>query len=380
MKKFKLIREEMLNELGPAATLMPANNLAKFDPKPGLKFPTDKQIPQMIIFKRKAIRVYPDNQKVALYYSEQLNQFITIPFGGSVQFNEAVYSKRTKLFPKSRAEVRQSRIKRIKQKNSDTEQKDSYSEPTYKKKQNPYIDPIPSGWEGVGDVGARIVGLAAKAALGTLKTAGGYARAIGMGAKEGWQDAMKRNSQSSQISETFDRHLSQIEENSILGTAAEIGSNIFNKAKDAVVAAGSKAKDVAISAASSAANTINNIGANKSGTDFDLGPVQVKGVPFRANAIVKKSRPERQTAQGGTSSPTQEIQYRNAMMKQNIRENDILEIAESFQLKITEKTAQKILSLYESLNASNRKQIKEMLTKDVDGFKKVIEFTDKVNL
>jgi hypothetical protein len=54
--------------------------LSKFDPRFKGAYPTDKDIPSVVILKRKAIRVYPDNQKVALYYSQALDKYVTIPF------------------------------------------------------------------------------------------------------------------------------------------------------------------------------------------------------------------------------------------------------------------------------------------------------------
>jgi hypothetical protein len=47
-------------------------------------------MPSVLILKRKAIRVYPDNQKVALYYSQALDKYVTIPYN-DIQFglNEA---------------------------------------------------------------------------------------------------------------------------------------------------------------------------------------------------------------------------------------------------------------------------------------------------
>lgn len=38
-------------------------------------------VPSVIILRRKAIRQFPDNQKVVLYYSDALNQYVTVPFG-----------------------------------------------------------------------------------------------------------------------------------------------------------------------------------------------------------------------------------------------------------------------------------------------------------
>lgn len=53
---------------------------SKFDSRVNQGFPTDKDMPSVLILKRKAIRVYPDNQKVALYYSQALDKYVTIPF------------------------------------------------------------------------------------------------------------------------------------------------------------------------------------------------------------------------------------------------------------------------------------------------------------
>ena len=66
--------------------------LSKFDPRFKTRFPTDKEAPQIIILKRKAIRVFPDNAKVALYYAQGIDKYISIPFGeiGVGSVNEAV--------------------------------------------------------------------------------------------------------------------------------------------------------------------------------------------------------------------------------------------------------------------------------------------------
>lgn len=46
---------------------------------------SERDMPTVIILKRKSIRVYPDNQKVGLYYSQYLDRYIAIPFGLSKQ-------------------------------------------------------------------------------------------------------------------------------------------------------------------------------------------------------------------------------------------------------------------------------------------------------
>jgi hypothetical protein len=69
--------------------------LSKFDPRFNKGFPSDKEAPQIIILKRKAIRVFPDNAKVALYYAQGIDKYISIPFGeiGVGSVNEAVKFK-----------------------------------------------------------------------------------------------------------------------------------------------------------------------------------------------------------------------------------------------------------------------------------------------
>ena len=70
------------------------DRLSKFDKRFSSGYPTDKEIPAVIVLKRKAIRVYPDNQKIALYYSQALDKFVSVPFGPGnvslgIQVNEA---------------------------------------------------------------------------------------------------------------------------------------------------------------------------------------------------------------------------------------------------------------------------------------------------
>lgn len=86
----KVKQDVMKEELSEAKTS--DGYLSKYDPRFD-KMPSEKQIPTIIILKRKAIRIYPDNQKVALYYSQALDKYVTIPFGtfeGGNSMNEEV--------------------------------------------------------------------------------------------------------------------------------------------------------------------------------------------------------------------------------------------------------------------------------------------------
>ena len=42
---------------------------------------TIADVPSIVVLKRKAVRVYPGGQQVGLYYSQQLDKYVTIPFG-----------------------------------------------------------------------------------------------------------------------------------------------------------------------------------------------------------------------------------------------------------------------------------------------------------
>lgn len=42
---------------------------------------TVSDVPSIVVLKRKAVRVYPGGQQVGLYYSQQLDKYVTIPFG-----------------------------------------------------------------------------------------------------------------------------------------------------------------------------------------------------------------------------------------------------------------------------------------------------------
>jgi len=76
--KSNLTRSE-LNEEVELDEAVSKNYLVKMDPRFS-KSMSEKDIPSIIILKRKAVRVYPDNQKVGLYYSQALDKYVSIPF------------------------------------------------------------------------------------------------------------------------------------------------------------------------------------------------------------------------------------------------------------------------------------------------------------
>lgn len=93
MKKIKDLLPKKLDE-----NIQGIEYYSKYDPREPHGFSKgDKDAPAVLILKRKAIRIYPDHQKVALYYSQQLDKYISIPFGmdphhlsGTFSVNEEV--------------------------------------------------------------------------------------------------------------------------------------------------------------------------------------------------------------------------------------------------------------------------------------------------
>lgn len=57
------------------------NTLVVEDVNSFMKKNVEKNIPVVIVLRRKAIRAFPDNQKIALYYSQALDKHVSIPFG-----------------------------------------------------------------------------------------------------------------------------------------------------------------------------------------------------------------------------------------------------------------------------------------------------------
>jgi hypothetical protein len=62
---------------------------SEVDDKENIKEAKDspKDPPFVVVLKRKAVRLYPDNTKVAMYYSKTLDKYFTVPFGKGIDAN-----------------------------------------------------------------------------------------------------------------------------------------------------------------------------------------------------------------------------------------------------------------------------------------------------
>lgn len=64
----------------------------------GLSFKSDP--PNLIVLKRKAIRIFPDGRKVALYYADKINQYVTIPYSDTNRDNKNIIQVQEKWTPR----------------------------------------------------------------------------------------------------------------------------------------------------------------------------------------------------------------------------------------------------------------------------------------
>lgn len=92
--------------LSEAKTEIAKNDyLTKFDPRFD-RNASERDLPYIIVLKRKAIRVYPDNQKVGLYYSQALDRYVSIPWDkAGVGIMSEEVGKQTTVIRRSRGSV-----------------------------------------------------------------------------------------------------------------------------------------------------------------------------------------------------------------------------------------------------------------------------------
>lgn len=115
------------------------------------------KIPPIVIMKRRAIRVFPGGQKVALYWADRINKYISVPFQSigldeGVKIDDEDYAK---LSPKARKAIDDARAK-------EPEESKPVKEPTYKPSTRQYSKAtnkkIDKGSEIRAELGATVLG------------------------------------------------------------------------------------------------------------------------------------------------------------------------------------------------------------------------------
>lgn len=402
--------------------------LSKFDKKRPAGYPSDKEIPVVLVLKRKAIRVYPDNQKVVLYYSQALDKYISVPFGPQSDALGAALNEAKKPKPSSDIDditsIRDDRAFEARIAHLDEPMKNLVRSRRNKKIGGKYpiskldiIDRTPASE--LMDISGGLRGKALTTlarvgsgettpgegalALGGLAARGIYkgAKAVAKGIKKVvTKEEMEVARNSNQISESFRQRVKTIREDKeqidewiapAIGIAGRIGSAIagtrlgrrlmrgaieklWNKRKkgkeDTRGSGGKKGVD-AFTAAKQAVPVANQ-------PQFQGIDAQVSGP---TSTDPNEKRLQRAMAgiplQGGSEKFVRESFNSNIDAIKYIVENDIfsmpVQVGEG-TINLNKRVAKKVLTVYESLNRQNKKKIESMLNESATSFRKVINF------
>lgn len=305
------------------------DHLAKLDTRRAPGYPSEREIPVVLILKRKALRVYPDNQKVAMYYSQALDKYISIPFGPQSDELGIHMNEETK-----------EEMRKIKFGSHDTvELKESAPRATFRSK----LDTIREEREGHLDEALPAAVAAVAGAVRVGSAAVKIGSKIGRGIKRLGLSA-KRNA----------RDWWRDQDNSRYGKGGDGGGG-----NDAVRKAGSTAADA---------------GPHAFTEPGRAAPTISKGADS-TKVISAVDRQNQTTLWGKANEST------NLDVIRSIVDNDLKEDTVAFgdnRISINNRTAKKIIGIHESLNRTNQRKFEKMLNESAVSFRKAINFVVKV--
>lgn len=293
--------------------------------------PTERKVkaPPTILFRRTAIRQFPDNHIVALYYSEQLDKYVSIPFGPEGKAMTIELSENESP-PPIWANIKRKEVSAPKKKEEDDDTPINWKNVRLKKDKqiNEFFQFLPAAGEAAAALGAG----ARMAAPWVARNAG----AIGRGAVGAGSSVIKG-----------------------LGGILKRLKNVGRGVLDTVTGSGGSS-------------------------------TPEKGVPVKAGThefdkdIAKRSITPVQNAVAGASPITNYRQRQNQNYiwntgSQNVRENleNIIESKKSIDVsgvKITPTLAKKLVALHESLNTQNKETF-EAAFGSADALRKIIQFS-----
>ena len=358
---------------------------SKFDPRYKAGWPTDKEMPSVLILKRKAIRVYPDNQKVALYYSQVLDKYVTIPYNDiQVGLNEAT--------KKDDDDKENARINKALRKN-----------PKYKKvssilktgKVAPETDSTERN-KRFQDVSSRV----------------GVMGAIGVEINKGIKDRFRKKAVEKAVAARKDPNSSRnIKINAMKaaraaqtptleeGILGKIGSWALEKAVKAVkilpkgnkvakptgrgLGRGGKGRGrlgLAAGLGIGAAGGGGGSGGSNSTPDtsskptynFSAKPTMSSSFANRASSTASQERRDATLNRKFMQKESNVLSTIKSIVKNNIPEQTI-QFNEN-EITINNTVAKKLLSVYESVNKTNKKKMEQMLNESATSFNKVLTF------
>lgn len=412
-----------------------ADYLSKYDPRYEADL-VEKDLPTVIILKRKAIRIFPGRQKVGLYYSQSLDRYVSIPFGPGVpNMNEEI------------TQVDQAHSGNSEKKKKKNKNLDGYDAPT---KPGQFSN-LTKGWA-KGDINTTEY-LATKAGLAVGKLFRRKKQNVPAVKSSSTSSAPKPAPEQNNIKESFRmklnerRQINELSASSAADTAAEVlvpGYSAYKEYKKgnygkaaleagidvAATAAGALSGGIGYGAikgaraaskvakAAKAADTVSDAskvtkaaGASKGlsrGTKFQRFRAKTRNLGKRLGSV----------GDSGNDSQSQQDSYKKSLepkdfsMKVNVaapkggstagyekradnkyRKSLEQPVSESIKLvaegkldscnlniennsvTINTSLAKKIDSLYESLNITNKRKMKKMLNEgNIESFKKIVSF------
>jgi hypothetical protein len=305
---------------------------SKFDPRYKAGWPTDKEMPSVLILKRKAIRVYPDNQKVALYYSQALDKYVTIPYNDiQVGLNEA--------------------------KNNDKKKKKRYYVKPKSKEDKDKDPPKPGG---IRDTINFIKRKGAHKPQSKLSKAGKILTSIG---------------QSSSVSGAAGAIGGAIGSHFYNKARAERTKNSLAKVKNTVKVAREKHEAEKAAKSSSPKPTSSSVPKTSKSTSTPIRKKSGAATRQAMSNILKKNSKATFSKAAVKNSTIKESNVLDTI--RSIVENNITEQKIQFnenEITINNTVAKKLLTVYESINRTNKKKMEQMLNEDATSFNKVLMF------
>lgn len=390
--------------------------LSKYDDR--YDSPTvEKDLPTVIILKRKAIRIFPGRQKVGLYYSQALDRYVSIPFGPGVpsmneEFQLDEISNEYKMrklahYSSKEADIEDDASKDDVQKTTEIAKRQARTQRFINKAFKDKIDRGSANKVASKAIDARREKLQSLDApkkkgqtsnvtkawkSGEIRTpeylgikAGQAVRSIFTRKKEPLEEiapvalavgAMKAlgagaaiRTEGSAVANAF---RSRVASGAAAGASRRGGA--FRRRSDAASGVGTAAA-AAAGAAAGSGNSDNDKPYERKFSEPGKFTLQTKNVEPKSTGVKTGAdkRAENKYRQSLEKSLSEEIK----MVAEGQYETYSLMVGEN-KIDINTTIAKKIYSLYESLNSNNKKQLMRMLNEDnVESVKKIIDFATR---
>lgn len=372
-------------------------------------------MPSILVLKRKAIRIYPGGKNVGLYYSQQLDKYVAVPFGGKEDQNVIQMAEEEQLDEISNKLANATYAKRAYAAvNADDEdERKIHAFKAGKTVTRRLAKSYPAGInmhkfaknyaDAMNDTQASYKTKGKKKALPPLKkpdTGEQLPPPQDVPMTSGKKKKNKKNKEPENLASAINSGGMQGAMFHLLGPALHrAGAKLRSKAlmtkskqleeemlEEGVVGTALRLGKMAIGSKTGRAiakrylrrkfnNTKNNKGSSSSGSPRQKRPLDVKQSPGaeRQARLSPKTRNPFDDFRGRQANISWASQGTPSSRQQQVQENVSVELdGNSFQLNSI--VAKKLQHVYESLNKKNKKKMIDMLNESEESFNKVISF------